>query len=279
MATLALIPSPPGDSLSIGPLSVRFYGLALAVAVLVGSAIAARRWERRGGERDDIYSLAMWAVPAGLVGARLWHVLTDNELYRERPLEALALWEGGLGIPGGIIAGVAVGLVVARRRGMPLRPVVDAVVPALPVAQAIGRLGNWFNQELYGRPTDLPWGLAIEEGHRPPGYVDVEAFHPTFAYEALWNVGLFAVLIALDRRRVLPPGALLFVYLLGYGLGRLWVEALRVDPANTLLGLRVNIWTAMGFVVVGGAGLVVALVRAATTASGSSADSGSNGSG
>jgi len=249
---LASIPSPPGNGISIGPLELRAYGLAIAFGVLAAVEIARRRWAAQGGDPDVIGELAVWAVPAGFVGARLYHVITDWHRFDDAPLDVLKVWEGGLGIPGGILAGVVVGVLVARRRGHHVAGLMDAVAPALPVAQAIGRLGNWFNQELFGRPTDLPWGLEIDLAKRPEGYERFDTFHPTFLYEALWNLALAGLLVWLGRRRPMRPGQLFALYVAGYGLGRLWVESLRIDEATRIAGVRVNIW-------VSGLTLVVAL--------------------
>lgn len=244
-AVVGALPSPPDGSVDIGPLELRAYGLAIAVGVIVAITIAQRRWRRAGGDPGDISSIATWAVPAGIVGARAWHVLTDWQRFRGRWWEVVAVWEGGLGIPGGLLAGVVVGVVVARRRSLPVARLLDAVAPAIPVAQAIGRLGNWFNQELFGRPTDLPWGLRIDPDERPARFADEDTFHPTFLYEALWNLALSGVLVWIGRRFRLRDGQLFVLYVAGYALGRLWIEALRVDPASRLLGLRVNIWTSL----------------------------------
>ena len=242
-AVLGSIPSPSSNEISLGPLSLRAYGLAIAAGVLAGVWLARRRWAERGGDPEDVVSIALWAVPAGLIGARLYHVITDwRQYFPDDPMGAFAIWKGGLGIPGGIAAGVAVGIWVAHRRGIRLSVGLDVVAPALPLAQAIGRLGNWFNQELYGGPTTLPWGLEIDPANRPDAYLDVATFHPTFLYEALWNLALMGLLIAIDRRRVLRPGNIFALYVGGYFLGRLWVEALRVDPASLIAGVRVNIW-------------------------------------
>jgi prolipoprotein diacylglyceryl transferase len=265
---LASLPSPPDNSLDIGPLELRAYGLAIAVGVVAAVAIAQRRWRRAGGDPEAISAIAMWAVPAGLVGARAWHVLTDWQKFRGRWWEAFAVWQGGLGIPGGLIAGVAVGVYVAHRRQLPVARLLDAVAPAIPVAQAIGRLGNWFNQELFGRPTDLPWGLEIDRGRRPDRFADEDTFHPTFLYEALWNLALAALLVWVGRRFRLRDGQLFVLYAAGYALGRLWVEALRVDPASRLLGLRVNIWTS---VVVLAIAVVVLVARRGAPAGGTAA--------
>jgi prolipoprotein diacylglyceryl transferase len=250
-AALASIPSPSDGTL--GPLHM--YGLMIALGVLAAVELARARWRAKGGDPDDIYAIALWAVPAGLIGARLYHLITDWKAYEGRWGDAIKVWEGGLGIPGGIAAGVAVGIWVAHRRGMRLSVGIDAVIPALPLAQAIGRLGNWWNQEVFGRPTSLPWGLEIDVAHRPVEYVTNATFHPTFLYEMLWNLGLMAVLILVDRRKVLRPGNILPLYVGGYFLGRLWVEALRADDASTIVGLRVNLWLS----IIGIVGAVIAL--------------------
>jgi prolipoprotein diacylglyceryl transferase len=186
----------------------------------------------------------VWAVPAGLVGARAYHVITDPQLFRGHWHTVLYVWEGGLGIWGGIAVGVVVGLWVGRRRGLPSLPLLDCVAPALALAQAIGRWGNYWNQELFGGPTSLPWGLEIDASKRPAGYEQQATFHPTFLYESLWNLALCAFLLWLDRRVRLRPGRLFVVYVAGYTFIRFFVERLRIDPANTILGLRVNEWTA-----------------------------------
>ena len=240
------IPSPPDNVIGIGPLQLRAYGLAIAVGVVVAVWVAQRRWAARGGDPADISSLATWSVIAGLVGARAYHVLTDYHRFQGRWLQAFAVWEGGLGIPGGLLVGVITGVVLARRRGLPAAQLLDVVAPAIPLAQAIGRLGNWFNQELFGRPTDLPWGLRIDAEYRPDGYEQFATFHPTFLYEALWNLALVGFLVLYERRRpAARPGTLFALYVGGYGLGRLWVEALRIDDATRLAGVRVNIWVSL----------------------------------
>jgi len=233
------IPSPSSGKL--GPLNM--YGLMIALAVLAGIEIARVRWRARGGDPDDIYAIAFLAVPAGLIGARLYHLATDWRSYEGRWGDAAKIWEGGLGIPGGLALGVGVGVWVAYRRGLRISVGLDAIIPGIAVAQAIGRLGNWWNQELFGRPSDLPWALQISPTNAAAaGYPGVATFHPTFLYEMLWNLGLFAVLVLIDRRRNLRPGTLLPIYIGGYFLGRLWIEALRVDTASIIFGLRVNIW-------------------------------------
>ena len=262
---VASIPSPSSNGLSLGPLDLRAYGVMIALGVLAAVWLSRRRWEARGGDPDQISRIALWAVPAGLIGARLYHVITDWKKFQSAGwMEVFAIWNGGLGIPGGMAAGILVGLWMVRRQGMNRGETLAAVVPALPLAQAIGRLGNWFNQELFGSPTDLPWGLEIDQAHRPAQYLDVETFHPTFLYEAVWNLLLCGLLVILDRnrlrrsartlvtnpRRVSRPGSLLAVYACGYGLGRLWIEAVRIDPASLVWGVRVNIWMSLVLIVV-----------------------------
>lgn len=254
---LGAIPSPSSNSIEIGPLDLRAYGLMIALGVLAAVWLAQRRWQQRGHDPEDFVYVAMRAVPAGLIGARLYHVITDWRTYEDDWLDALKIWEGGLGIPGGMLAGVLVGVWAARRRGMPLPDALDAAAPALPLAQAIGRVGNWFNQELFGKPTDLPWGLEIDLENRPSGYASYETFHPTFLYELLWNLGVCGLLLWLDSKRVVRRGYLIAVYVLAYATGRLWIELLRIDKASRLFGVRINVWTSLLAI---GAALVVLVV-------------------
>ncbi len=247
------IPSPGSNTL--GPFHM--YGLMIALGVVAAVELGRARWRARGGNPDDLYAIAMWAVPAGLIGARLYHVITDWRSYEGRWLDVFKIWQGGLGIPGGMALGIAVGVWVAHRRGARLPNILDAVVPALPLAQAIGRLGNWWNQELFGRPTSLPWGIRIDAANRPLEYIGASVFQPTFLYEMLWNLALCGLLIAVDRRRVMRPGNVLPLYVLGYFIGRLWIEALRVDTASIIFGLRVNIW--LSIIGIGGSLLTFAV--------------------
>jgi prolipoprotein diacylglyceryl transferase len=247
---LASIPSPSTGVYEIGPVPLRMYGLSIAFGVIAAVVLASKRWEARGGNPDDISTIALWAVPAGVIGARLYHVATDwNRLYADDPMAALKITDGGLGIPGGVALGVIVGIVVVKVKRLPVAPLLDVVAPAIPLAQAIGRLGNWFNQELFGRPTTLPWGLEIEPQYRPDGYEAFATFHPTFLYEALWNLAVVGLLIWIDRKRKLRDGELFGLYLIGYAIGRFWVESLRIDTATLLWGVRVNTW--MSLVVAG----------------------------
>lgn len=248
---VASIPSP--SSSQLGPFHM--YGLMIALGVIAAVELGRRRWRERGGEPDDVYAIAFLAVPAGLIGARLYHVLTDWRSFEGRWLDAFKIWQGGLGIPGGMALGIAVGVWVAHRRGWRLSVGLDALVPGLPLAQAIGRLGNWWNQELFGRPSTLPWAVEIDVANRPLQYIGYSTFQPTFLYEMLWNLALCGFLIWIDRKRVLRPGSLLPLYVGIYFLGRLWIEALRVDPASTIGPFRVNIWLS----IIGIAGAVIVL--------------------
>ena len=249
LAFYASIPSPSSNAIHIGPLQLRAYGLMIALGVIAGVWLAGRRLEAlRIGTREDMSAIALWAVPAGVVGARIYHVITDWKSFRGDWWRAFKIWEGGLGIWGGIALGVIVGLAVARRRGINPIAMLDAATPALPLAQAIGRLGNWFNQELFGKPTDLPWGLEVSRAKTiAVGYPTGTTFHPTFLYEALWNIALCVFLLVYDRARradgdPLKRGSLFVLYVAGYTFARFFIERLRIDPAYKLAGLRVNEW-------------------------------------
>jgi prolipoprotein diacylglyceryl transferase len=243
-AVLASIPSPDSSTIEIGPISIHFYGLTLLVAIAAAVAIGGFRWTRRGGDWDLIFRVAVWGVAFGIVGARLYHVVTSWDELPDEWWGPLAIWKGGLGVWGGIGLGVIVGAIVAKRSGANVARLADCVAPALLVAQAIGRLGNWWNQELFGGPTDLPWGLEIGVDNRPIEYVDQETFHPTFLYEALWCFGAAAVLLAVERLFRIRPGGLFALYVLLYSIGRFWIETMRIDPSHELAGVRLNVWVA-----------------------------------
>lgn len=238
----ASIPSPSSSAIEVGPFTFRAYGLMIAFGVLAAVWLVGKRFVQRGYEADHATGLAMWAVPAGLIGARLYHVITDWKSFQGQWIDAFKIWEGGLGILGGVIGGALGAWAYSRRHDIPMGTTADIVAPALPLAQAIGRLGNWFNQELFGKPTDLPWGLEIDPENRPADYVGYDTFHPTFLYEALWNLGLMWLLLRIDKARRLKPWGLFFAYLGGYSIGRLWIEAIRIDKASQVAGLRVNLW-------------------------------------
>lgn len=257
MATiLTSIPSPGANTLELGPLTFNAYGLMIALGVMAAVLLSSKRLEARGGNPEVISSIALVAVPAGLVGARLYHVLTDWQRFRGNWGDVYKVWEGGLGIPGGMALGIVAGIWVAKRKGLDVPTLLDVVAPALPLAQAIGRVGNWFNQEIVGGPTDLPWALEIDEANRPAEFLNEPTFHPTFLYEALWNLALVAVLLRVDRSGKLKRGRLIWLYVFGYGLGRLWIEAIRSDEASIVLGLRVNIWLSLALIISGGIALM-----------------------
>lgn len=252
LALLASIPSPPGTGISIGPLNLRAYGLMIALGVIAAVWLLGRLFEqKRIGTTDDAGSIAMWGVVAGVIGSRLYHVATDWDRFSDDLGSIPRIWEGGLGIPGGLAAGVLVGLYQAKRRGIAPLMGLTCAAPAIALAQAIGRWGNWFNQELFGRATDLPWALEIDDEHLPAGYPSGTTFHPAFLYESLWNFALCGFLLWVDRRFRLGPGRLFAVYLIGYGTGRFWIEGLRIDPADELGGMRWNQWVALTAVVAG----------------------------
>ena len=241
---LAYLPSPSQGVWHVGPLPLRGYALAIIAGVIVAVLIGERRWVARGGTKGAVADVAGIAVPFGLIGARIYHVVTTPSQYLDDPVEALYIWRGGLGIPGGILGGVLAGIVVCKRRGIRPGALADSIAPAVPVAQAIGRIGNWFNQELFGKPTTLPWGLEIDPDN-PDALPGAEAYHPTFLYEALWNLGVAGVVIWADRRWRLGHGRAFALYIALYAVGRTWIEALRIDDAATLLGLRLNDYVAV----------------------------------
>lgn len=246
MSLLAAIPSPSSGTLDIGPLTLNAYGLMIAIGVVVAVQVAGRRAAARGaGSVDDLSSIAVWAVPAGIVGARLYHVITDADRFAGRWLDAFRIWEGGLGIWGGVAAGVVVGLWRARVRGLDPVVILGCAAPAIPVAQAIGRWGNWFNQELFGGPTTLPWALEVStETAVSAGYPPGTTFHPTFLYESLACLAIAGVLVMVDRRRRPDPGRLFAGYVALYTFVRFLIEGLRIDEARSWAGLRLNQWVA-----------------------------------
>lgn len=241
------IPSPSTGTLNLGPLRLNAYGMMIALGVIAAVWLAGRRVEKRGiGTREDMSSIAMVAVPIGIVGARLYHVITDWSKFSNDKFAIVKIWQGGLGIWGGILFGVVSGLFVARRRGMPIAATLTCIAPALPLAQSIGRWGNWFNQELFGRPTTLPWALRVSDTTAmSAGYKAGTTFHPTFLYESLACALLFIGLLALDKRVPMRDGRLFAVYTAGYTAFRFFIEGLRVDPAHLIGGMRLNQWVAL----------------------------------
>ncbi|MGY1720363.1 prolipoprotein diacylglyceryl transferase [Blastococcus sp. SYSU DS0552] len=255
MSVLAAIPSPTQAVWHLGPLPIRAYALCIIAGIVAAIVLTQRRWVARGGHADDVLDIAIWAVPFGIAGGRLYHVISSPRPYFGEggdPLRAFAIWDGGLGIWGAIALGGVGAWIACRRRGIPLPAFADALAPGLLVAQAIGRLGNWFNNELYGGPTDLPWALTIYEwsgGQAVTGAdgepVVLGTFHPTFLYEMLWNLAAAALVIWADRRFRLGHGRAFALYVASYCAGRLWIELLRTDPAETFFGVRVNVFTSI----------------------------------
>lgn len=245
MSVLAVIPSPAQGVWHLGPFPVRAYALCILAGVVLAIWLGNKRLVARGGPEGAVADVAVWAVPFGIVGARLYHVVSSPDAYfgpEGEPMKAFRIWEGGLGIWGAVALGGVGAWIGCRRRGVPLPAFADAVAPGVAIAQALGRWGNYFNQELFGEPTDLPWALEIDTRHRPEGFTQYETFHPTFLYESLWNLGVAALVIWADRRFRLGHGRAFALYVAAYTLGRGWIEALRIDDANIILGLRVNEW-------------------------------------
>jgi prolipoprotein diacylglyceryl transferase len=257
---LAYIPSPSRSVIHLGPIPLRGYAFCIILGVFVAVWLANRRWVARGGQPGTVGDIAVWAVLFGLVGGRLYHVITTYEPYFGKgghPVDALKIWEGGLGIWGAIALGALGAWIGCRRRGVPLPAYADAAAPGIVLAQAIGRWGNWFNQELYGKPTTLPWALKISEDKRPPTSLDAATYHPTFLYESIWCIGVALLVLWADRRFKLGHGRAFALYVAAYTVGRAWIEYLRVDEAHHILGLRLNDWTSMVVFVAAVAYLVV----------------------
>jgi len=245
---LGVIPSPSSGSVHLGPLRLNAYGLMIAIGVIAAVRIAGRRAETKGvGTTEDISSIAMWAVPAGVIGGRAYHVLTDYERFQGHWFDAVKIWQGGLGIWGGVTAGVVVGWWCARRRGLDAWWIISCAAPAIAIAQAIGRWGNWFNQELFGRPTTLPWALKVSGNiAEKAGYAAGTTFHPTFLYESVGCVVLAWLLIRLERRINPARGRLFAWYVAGYTVLRFGTESIRIDTAHHVGGMRLNQWVAIG---------------------------------
>jgi prolipoprotein diacylglyceryl transferase len=253
----AAIPSPTHSVWHLGPLPIRAYALCIVAGIFLALWLSARRWRGRGGTDQDVWDVAGWAVVLGIVGGRVYHVLTDPELYfaaGRHPIDAVKIWDGGLGIWGAIALGWVGAWIGCRRKSLSLAAFADAAVPGVVLAQGIGRWGNWFNNELFGGPTSVPWKLQIHCMDLTAGHATIcdgststvlGYFQPTFLYESLWDVGLGLLLIYVDRRRRLGHGNVAALYVMGYTAGRVWIEALRTDTANHILGLRLNIWTSL----------------------------------
>jgi prolipoprotein diacylglyceryl transferase len=245
----ATIPAPGLRTLELGPFDVRLYALCMLAGIAVATWLTMRRWAARGGEPDLVLEVALWSVAFGLIGARLYHVITSWDQLGDEWYAPLAIWEGGLGVWGGVAAGVAAGAVVVHRRGESVFAMMDAAAPGVLIAQGIGRLGNYFNQELFGGPTGVPWALEVDPARRPDDTPFAETYHPTFLYEMLWNFAGAAALIILGRRvRITPPG-IFCLYVAIYSLGRIFWEQLRVDPSQTFLGQRLNFYVALALLI------------------------------
>jgi prolipoprotein diacylglyceryl transferase len=243
-------PSPPVSwaAWSLGPLKIHAYSLWILAGIFFALWLTTKRWVERGGESEAVADVAFWAVPFGIVGGRLYHVIsTPGPYFGEggHPINAFKIWDGGLGIWGAIALGTVGALIGARRNHVSFVTFLDAVAPGVLIAQAIGRMGNYFNQELFGRPTDVPWALRIDPQFRPEGYTQFVAFHPTFLYEMLWNLAGAALIIYLDKRFDLRGSRTFWLYVIVYVTGRFWIETMRIDTAVHVYGLRINVWVSM----------------------------------
>ncbi len=256
--TIAAIPSPSTAVWHVAGFPIRAYALCIVLGIVVACVVTEARLRRRGAAPWAVLDIAVWAVPFGIVGARIYHLITSPQAYFGKggdPVSALYIWEGGLGIWGAVAGGAVGAWLAARQLGIPLTVIADAVAPGLPLAQAVGRFGNWFNNELYGGPTTLPWGLRVYDmDPANPGRareLDGEPvllpglYHPTFLYEALWNVGVALLVFAADRRWKFGHGRAFALYVMGYTAGRFWIEIMRIDEANRILGTRVNVWVSV----------------------------------
>ena len=238
---LGSIPSPEDGNL--GPFHM--YGIILAVGVLVGVYVAEQRWRRRGYPKDGIYDISFWVVIWGVIGARVYHVITDYQLFEDDLWRAFQIWRGGLSIWGAVIGGALAVIVITYRRKLPTLVVMDCMAVGIVLAQAIGRWGNYFNQELFGKPTTLPWGLEIAPQHRPSGYLQYSTFQPTFLYESLACLAIAGILLLVEHRARLRLGQTFALYVVLYTFARFFFENMRIDPANEIAGLRVNAWVSI----------------------------------
>lgn len=259
-----LIPSPSQSIISAGPLTIHFYALCILIGIAVAIWLGRVRYAKVGGIADDVSEVAIWAVPFGIIGGRIYHVITSPEKYfgaGANPIDALRIWQGGLGIWGAISFGAFGAYLYFRthKTSLTYAQLLDCLAPGVVLAQAIGRVGNYFNQELFGRPTSLPWGLEIDAPNRPTGYETFETFHPTFLYELIWCLLVAYLLIKLPgsiKKLVTRKGDIFALYVLAYTLGRLWIETLRIDESNLILGLRLNIWVSLIVIVASSAYLM-----------------------
>jgi len=267
-----LIPSPSLSSFSVGPLTIHFYALCIITGIAAAIWIGRKRYANLGGNPDDVSEVAIWAVPFGIIGGRIYHVITSPSQYfgaNGDPIDALRIWEGGLGIWGAISLG-AVGAYLyfrTHKTSLNFRQLLDTLAPGVVVAQAIGRIGNYFNQEVFGRPTELPWGLEIDPVNRPNEFESYSTFHPTFLYELLWCLVVAALLIKLPgvlKQITSKQGDVFALYIFGYTAGRVWIETLRIDEANLILGLRLNIWVSLVVLITASAYLIASKRRGNT---------------
>jgi prolipoprotein diacylglyceryl transferase len=267
-----LIPSPSLSSFSVGPLTIHFYALCIITGIAAAIWIGRKRYANLGGNPEDVSEVAIWAVPFGIIGGRIYHVITSPAQYfgaNGNPVDALRIWEGGLGIWGAISLG-AVGAYLyfrTHKTTLNFRQLLDSLAPGVVVAQAIGRIGNYFNQEVFGKPTELPWGLEIDPVNRPDGFESYATFHPTFLYELLWCLVVAVLLIKLPgflKQITSKQGDIFALYILGYTLGRVWIESLRIDEANLILGLRLNIWVSLIVLITASAYLIASKRRGNT---------------
>src|SRR5215468_6342523 len=245
------IPSPPVNGFHVGPLYIHYYGLMYVIGITLAILITQRRWRRMGGDPGLVGDVALWAVPAGIIGGRIYFDITTPQFIPHHWYGIFAVWDGGLGIWGGIALGAAAGIWRVRRAGANAGAFADAVAPALLVAQAVGRVGNYFNRELFGGPTSLPWGLYIPPGSRPPGYLGYTTFQPTFLYELIFDLLLAAGLVWLGHHRAVKVPGLFALYVMGYSAFRIFEESLRVDPSEHFLGLRLNMYAPIAGTVAG----------------------------
>jgi prolipoprotein diacylglyceryl transferase len=267
-----LIPSPSLSSFSVGPLTIHFYALCIITGIAAAIWIGRKRYANLGGNPDDVSEVAIWAVPFGIIGGRIYHVITSPAQYfgaNGNPVDALRIWEGGLGIWGAISLGTVGAYLYFRTHKTTLnfRQLLDSLAPGVVVAQAIGRIGNYFNQEVFGKPTELPWGLEIDPVNRPDGFESYATFHPTFLYELLWCLVVAVLLIKLPgflKQITSKQGDVFALYILGYTLGRVWIESLRIDEANLILGLRLNIWVSLIVLITASAYLIASKRRGNT---------------
>jgi prolipoprotein diacylglyceryl transferase len=251
MTLLASIPSPPINGFDVGPLRVTFYGIVIAIGVTLGWRLTIKRYQEKGGDPALAERILIWMVVIGFLGARLAYVSTHLSRFEGEWWKVFALWEGGLALFGGLTAGALTVIILTRRWGGDLPVLLDSLAPSVPLAQAFGRWGNYFNQELFGTPTDLPWGLEIAPQFRPDAYPDAATFHPTFLYESIWNLGLSALIIWLDRRVPSLRGRLIGVYFIGYATMRFLLELIRTDTTFRFLGLSRNAWVSLGVILLG----------------------------